>query len=41
MEAMDLLAPAGFNFTGGEEEKTGYKSFDELDELLEALVIEI
>ena len=30
----------GLNLQGGEEEKVGYKSFDELDELLEALVIE-
>jgi len=38
--AMDNLTLAGFNFTGGEEEKVGYKSFDELDELLETLTIE-
>lgn len=28
---------AGFSVRGGEEEKVGYKSFDELDELFEAL----
>lgn len=39
-EVMDTLSPAGFSFSGGEEEKVGYKSFDELDELLEQLIIE-
>lgn len=39
--AVDDLSLAGFSFTGGEEEKTGYKSFDELDELLEVLTIEV
>lgn len=39
-QVMDQLSPAGFSFTGGEEEKVGYKSFDELDELLEQLIIE-
>lgn len=29
--------PAGFCFQGGAEEKTGFKSFDELDELLEII----
>lgn len=37
---MDTLSPAGFSFAGGEEEKVGYKSFDELDELLEQLIVE-
>jgi phosphoribosylanthranilate isomerase len=39
-EVMDVLSPAGFSFTGGEEERVGYKSFDELDELLEQLILE-
>lgn len=36
----DLLAgirPAGFNLRGGEEEKVGFKSFDQLDALLDIL----
>ena len=34
-----VLHPAGFCLRGGEEEKTGFKSFDELDGLLETLEI--
>ncbi len=34
------LQPAGISVIGGEEEKVGYKSFDELDELLEHLRVE-
>ncbi|MCC7246507.1 MAG: hypothetical protein IT269_12565 [Saprospiraceae bacterium] len=34
----ERLEPAGFSFAGGEEEKVGVKSFDELDEVLDALM---
>lgn len=34
---VDVVQPYGFCIQGGEEEKVGYKSFDELDEILEAL----
>lgn len=33
----DKIWPAGFCLQGGEEEKTGFKAFDELEELLEVL----
>ena len=36
-EALDILQPYGISVRGGEEEKVGFKSFDELDELFEAL----
>ncbi|MCB0578414.1 MAG: N-(5'-phosphoribosyl)anthranilate isomerase [Phaeodactylibacter sp.] len=36
-EALDILQPYGINVRGGAEEKVGFKSFDELDELFEAL----
>jgi len=39
-ELLDELNPAGLNVFGGEEEKVGFKSFDELDELFEALEAE-
>lgn len=39
-KVLDTLPVAGLCFTGGEEEKVGYKSFDELDELLEAISVE-
>ena len=35
----DELHPAGFSLRGGEEEKTGFKSFEELEELLEIIEI--
>jgi len=38
-EVLDLLKPLGLNVKGGEEEKTGFKSFDEIDEIFEALEI--
>ena len=38
-EVMEKLSPAGLSFSGGEEEKVGFKSFDELDELLDQLEI--
>ncbi len=34
---LDVLLPAGFCVKGGEEEKIGYKSFDELDEIFDLL----
>lgn len=34
---LEELQPAGLSVRGGEEEKVGYKSFDELDDLFEAL----
>lgn len=36
-EALDILQPYGISVRGGEEEKVGFKSFDELDELFEIL----
>ncbi|MCB9263888.1 MAG: N-(5'-phosphoribosyl)anthranilate isomerase [Lewinellaceae bacterium] len=39
-EALESLNLYGINVRGGEEEKTGFKSFDELDELFEALEIQ-
>lgn len=36
-EVLGFLQPYGINIRGGEEEKVGFKSFDELDELFEAL----
>ena len=39
-EVMETLNPYGLNLTGGEEEKVGYKSFDDIDEIIEALYIE-
>ena len=39
LEMLELLNPAGISLHGGHEEKVGYKSFDELDDLLEALEI--
>ena len=36
---LSSLAPHGLSIRGGAEEKTGFKSFEELDELLEALQI--
>ena len=34
------IQPEGFVLRGGEEEKVGYKSFDELDEIMEALEVD-
>ena len=36
-EVMDTLKPEGLNVFGGAEEKVGFKSYDELDELFEEL----
>jgi phosphoribosylanthranilate isomerase len=32
-----LLGPAGLSVSGGGEEKVGFKSFDDLDEILDCL----
>ncbi len=37
---LSTLAPHGLSIRGGSEEKTGFKSFEELDDLLEALEID-
>jgi phosphoribosylanthranilate isomerase len=34
---LEILQPEGLNLTGGVEEKVGFKSFDELDEILDNL----
>lgn len=39
-EVQTILNPYGLNVTGGEEEKVGYKSFDDIDEIIEALYVE-
>ncbi len=36
-EVLETTAASGISVRGGEEEKVGYKSFDELDDLFEAL----
>ncbi len=36
---IDNIKPYGLNFTGGAEEKVGYKSFEELDDLFEAIEV--
>lgn len=38
-EVLETLHPYGINVRGGLEEKVGYKSFDELDEVFEVLEI--
>lgn len=38
-EIMKTIPVYGINVKGGEEEKTGYKSFDELDEVFETLEV--
>lgn len=40
-EIMEVAQPYGINLKGGQEEKVGVKSFEELDEILEQLVVEI
>ncbi len=40
-EIRENLSFYGLNVTGGEEEKVGFKSFDDIDEIIEALYIEI
>ena len=39
-EILETLQIHGLNLSGGEEEKVGFKSFDELDDILDALEIE-
>lgn len=39
-EVLDTVQPLGLCFTGGEEEKVGFKSFDEIDEIIEELFYE-
>ena len=39
-EIISAIAPYALSLTGGEEEKVGVKSFDELDELLDELEVE-
>lgn len=39
-DVLNTLQPLGLCFTGGEEEKVGYKSFDEIDEIIEELYYE-
>ena len=36
-EVLESVQPYGINVRGGAEEKVGFKSFDELDELFEGL----
>jgi len=38
-EMLDQLQPTGINVKGGAEEKVGFKSFDEMDELFEVLEV--
>ncbi len=39
-QVLDEVKPYALSFNGGEEEKTGVKSFDELDELLDVLEVD-
>lgn len=39
-ELLELVHPEGICMKGGDEEKVGYKSFDELDEVFEAMYVE-
>lgn len=41
IDLLEDLEPAGLKVMGGKEEKVGYKSYEELDELLEAMMEEI
>ena len=36
---IDTLKPTGLSMRGGEEEKVGYKSFEDLDEVFDLLAI--
>ncbi len=40
VEIMNKLQPQGFNFTGSEEEKVGFKSYEEMDEIFDLLELE-
>jgi phosphoribosylanthranilate isomerase len=37
---LETLQPFGINLTGGEEEKVGFKNFDDIDEIIEAIYYE-
>jgi len=37
---LETLAPFGINLTGGEEEKVGFKNFEDIDEIIEAIYYE-
>lgn len=39
-EILETLKPYGFSFTGSEEEKVGFKSFEDIDDLFDALAEE-
>jgi phosphoribosylanthranilate isomerase len=38
-EVLDTLNPLGLSFTGSEEEKVGFKSFEDIDDLFEILEV--
>ena len=39
LEVLEIVNPYGLSVTGGSEEKVGFKSFDELDDIFEAIEI--
>lgn len=39
-EILEQITPHGLELTGGSEERTGFKSFDQLDDILDALEME-
>ena len=39
-EMLEKVQIHGLSLKGGEEEKVGFKSFDELDEIIDALEVE-
>ena len=39
-DLLETIQPEGLSIKGGEEEKVGFKSFDEIDDLFEVLEIE-
>ena len=39
-EMLETVQIHGLSLKGGEEEKVGFKSFDELDEIIDALEVE-
>lgn len=41
LEVIETLQPYGLNLIGGDEEKVGFKSFDELDDIFELLYEEV
>ena len=40
IDFLDTVTPYGLNLRGGEEEKVGFKSFEELDDILDVLEVE-